>query len=198
MCRFHSSGACPTNDTRTKSETRTKSDALRLNTYPTDHNEISHTPRRCNGRDVCKTAPRSAEHTPNQSTPNPDRNPNPIQIPSLGQAPGQHWVSPATSPTVHGAQTTQVSTFRVQRPNSNIGGQWKSNTEDEIHMAKIQIARTPHNGDIAAEGSELKYWGLNKILYILNASPLIVIFSNRICSTESLHGSLFLCQHWFR
>ena len=78
MCRFHSSGACPTNDTRTKPETRAKSDALRLNTYPTDHNEISHTPRQCNGRDVWKTAPRSAEHTPNQSTPNPDRNPKPI------------------------------------------------------------------------------------------------------------------------
>ena len=78
MCRFHSSGACPTNDTRTKPETRPKSDALRLNTYPTDHKEISHTPRQCNGRDVCKTAPRSAEHTQNQSTPNPDQNPNPI------------------------------------------------------------------------------------------------------------------------
>ena len=68
MCRFHSSGACPTNDTRTKPETRPKSDALRLNTYPTDHNEISHTPRLCNGRDVCKTAPRSAE-TPQTKAP---------------------------------------------------------------------------------------------------------------------------------
>ena len=123
MCRFHSSGACPTNDTRTKPETRPKSDALQFNTYPTDHNEISHTPRQCNGRDLCKTAPRSAEHTSNQSTPNPDQNPNPISIPSVGKAPGQHWVSPATSPTVHGAQTTHVSTLRVQRP--IIGGQWE-------------------------------------------------------------------------
>ena len=40
--------------------------------------------------------------------PNPDRNPNPIEIPSVGQALGQHWVSPATGPTLHGAQTTQV------------------------------------------------------------------------------------------
>ena len=87
-------------------ETRTKSDALRLNTYPTNHNKISHTPWQCNGRDVCKTPPWSAEHTP-QSTLNPDRNPNPIEIPSVGQAPGQHWVSPATSPTVHGAQTSK-------------------------------------------------------------------------------------------
>ena len=73
-------------------------------------------------------------------------------------------------------------------------------TTDLQHWRSVgnQIARTPHNGDIAAEGSELKYWGLNKIPYILNAFSLMVIFSNRICSTESLHGSLFLCQHWFR
>ena len=57
--------------------------------YPTDHHKILHTPRQCNCRDMCNIPRRSAKHTSNQSTQNPDRIPNSTKKPSVGRAPGE-------------------------------------------------------------------------------------------------------------
>ena len=55
--------------------------------HSVDHNEILHTSRQCNCRDVCKIPLWSVEHIINQSTPKFDRILNSIKIPFMGRAP---------------------------------------------------------------------------------------------------------------
>ena len=47
-------GACPTNDISIEFEIRPKFGVLWFKMYSIDHNEIVHTSRQCNCRDVCK------------------------------------------------------------------------------------------------------------------------------------------------
>ena len=47
-------GARPTNDISIEFEIRPKFAVLWFKMYSTDHNEILHTSRQCNCRDVCK------------------------------------------------------------------------------------------------------------------------------------------------
>ena len=56
--------------------------------YSTDHNEILHTPRQCNCRDVCKILLWSVKRILNKSAPNFDRISNSIEISLVGRAPG--------------------------------------------------------------------------------------------------------------
>ena len=48
------SGARPTNDISIEFEIRQNFAVIWFKIYPTDHNEILHTSRHCNCRDVCK------------------------------------------------------------------------------------------------------------------------------------------------
>ena len=72
---------------------------------------------------------------------------------------------PALSVTDHEPHSARgpsnLNIFQVQRPISNIRGHWKYKCEPKIHIAEIQIARTPEFK--AAEGSGIKHWKLNKI-----------------------------------
>ena len=52
-----------------------------------DHNEILHTSRQCNCRDVCKISLWSIEYISNQSTTNVGRTSNSIKISLAGRAP---------------------------------------------------------------------------------------------------------------
>ena len=54
-----------------------------------NHNEISHTSRQCNCRDVCKILMWSVKHILNKSTRNFGRISNSIEISLVGQAPDQ-------------------------------------------------------------------------------------------------------------
>ena len=55
-------GAHPTNDISIEFEIQPKFEVLSIHAYITNHNEISHTLRQCNCRDVCKISLRLVEH----------------------------------------------------------------------------------------------------------------------------------------
>ena len=57
-----SPGARPTNDISIEFEIRPKFAVLWFEIYSTDHNEILHTSRQCNCRDVCKISLWSVRH----------------------------------------------------------------------------------------------------------------------------------------
>ena len=82
-------GACPTNDISIKFEIRPKFAVLWFKTNSVNHNEILHTSRQCNCRDVCKILLWSVEHILNYSTPISYQISNSIKIPLVGQAPGR-------------------------------------------------------------------------------------------------------------
>ena len=79
----------PTDHISIESEIRPKFAMLWFKMHPTDHNEILHTTRQCNCRDVCKISLWSVELFLNDSTPNFGRISNSIKIPLVGQGP--HW-----------------------------------------------------------------------------------------------------------
>ena len=69
----HGTGTRPTNDISIEFEIQWKFVLLLFVTYSADHNQIMHTSRQCNCRDVCKISLWSLEHILNQSIPNFDR-----------------------------------------------------------------------------------------------------------------------------
>ena len=55
-------GARPTNDISIEFEIRPKFGLLQFKIYVTDHNEVLHTSRQCNCRDMCKISLWSDEY----------------------------------------------------------------------------------------------------------------------------------------
>ena len=84
-----SSGTRPTNDISIKSQIQRNFTVLWSNMYSSDHNEILHTSRQCNYRDVCKILLWSVKHILNQSPLNFDQISNLIKISLVGWAPAQ-------------------------------------------------------------------------------------------------------------
>ena len=81
-------GARPTNDISIEFEIRPKFAGLWFKMHSTDHNEILHTSRQCNCRDVCKISLWSVTYILNWSTQNIGRISNSIEISLVGRAPG--------------------------------------------------------------------------------------------------------------
>ena len=82
------SGVRPTNDISIKFEIQPKFVVLWFKMYSTDHNEILHTSRQCNCRDVSEISLWLVEYILNQSTANFGRISNLILISLVGRAPG--------------------------------------------------------------------------------------------------------------
>ena len=81
-------GNSPTNNILIKFEIQWSFVMFFFITYAADHNEIVHTSRQCNYRDMCKISLWSVERILNQSTANFDWISNSIEIALVGQAPG--------------------------------------------------------------------------------------------------------------
>ena len=81
-------GARPTNDISIEFEIKPKLEMLWFKMYQTDHNEILHTSRQYNWRDVCKVSLWSVENILNSCTQNFDRISDLIEIPLVGRGPG--------------------------------------------------------------------------------------------------------------
>ena len=81
-------GGCPTNGISIEFEIRPKFAVLWFKIYPADLNEILHSSRQYNCRDVCKISLGSVKQIINYSTPNLNRISNSIEIPLVGRAPG--------------------------------------------------------------------------------------------------------------
>ena len=88
----HSPGPRPTNDISIEFEIIPKFEVLWFKIYSTDDNEIFHTPRQCNCRDVCNISLWSVENNLNYSPPNFDRISVSIEILLVGRAPGTYRI----------------------------------------------------------------------------------------------------------
>ena len=82
-------GARPTNGISIEFEIRSKFGVLLFKICSSDHNEILHTSRQCNCRDVCKISLWSVESIFYQSMANFGRILNSIEILLVGRAPGR-------------------------------------------------------------------------------------------------------------
>ena len=78
-------GTHPTNDISIKFEIWPKFAMLWFKMSSNNQNEISHTSRQCNCRDMCKISLWSVEYILNYGTPNFDRILNSIETPLVGQ-----------------------------------------------------------------------------------------------------------------
>ena len=97
MKLIYPSGARPTNTISIEFEIRSKFGVLYYGIYLTDHNEILHTSRQYDCRDVSKISMWSMEYSLNQSTGNFGRILNYIEISVVGQAPGICFRHPNTN-----------------------------------------------------------------------------------------------------
>ena len=85
---FLLSGARPTKGNSIEFEIRSNFAVLEFEICSTDRNEILHTSRQCNCRDVCKISLWSAEYVLNKSIANFGQISNSIEISLVGRAPG--------------------------------------------------------------------------------------------------------------
>ena len=86
-CSFPPPGPRPTNGISIEFEIRSEFGVLLFKTCSIDHNEILHTSRQCNCRDVCKILSWSMEYILNHSTSHLGRISNSIEISLVGRGP---------------------------------------------------------------------------------------------------------------